>query len=66
MASSLAFTPIQGIELHNPGARGADFDARPGTESYFSAASGFRTLTAPGAPPLSGGGAAMPPPPARK
>lgn len=45
LSSSLAFTPIQGIELENPTARGAmDLDTRAGTESYFSEFGGFRSI----------------------
>eukprot|EP00884_Botryococcus_braunii_P005496 jgi/Botrbrau1/14948/Bobra.0018s0052.1 len=45
ISSSLAFTPIQGIELTDPGLRTAwDPDKRDGTESYFSEYSGFRSL----------------------
>ncbi|KAI8469084.1 MAG: U4/U6 small nuclear ribonucleoprotein [Monoraphidium minutum] len=48
LSSSLAFTPVQGIELSNPLAGGApELDAgRSGTESYFSERAGFRSLTA--------------------
>lgn len=51
LSSSLAFTPIQGIELVNPmgnsgggggGEQGGD-GGRDGTESYFSEYSGFRS-----------------------
>lgn len=49
LSSTLAFTPVQGIELENPNAR-QDTDQRAGTESYFSEYSGFRSLKqAPGA-----------------
>ena len=46
LASSLVFTPVQGIELHNPLARGASGQARggdtaSGNQSYFSSGSGF-------------------------
>ena len=35
----------QGIELENPSARfGADLDAKDGTQSYFSASAGFRSI----------------------
>lgn len=45
MSSSLAFTPVQGIELENPSARAATgFDKRSGTESYFSDYAGFKSL----------------------
>ncbi|KAK9837334.1 hypothetical protein WJX81_007173 [Elliptochloris bilobata] len=48
LSSSLAFTPIQGIELENPNARlGQDLDKRDGTESYFSEYSGFRSIRQP-------------------
>ena len=46
LASSLVFTPVQGIELHNPlarppgQARGGG-DTASGTQSYFSSGSGF-------------------------
>ncbi|KIY92177.1 U4/U6 small nuclear ribonucleoprotein Prp31 [Monoraphidium neglectum] len=48
LSSSLAFTPVQGIELSNPLAgRGPEVDAaKSGTESYFSERAGFRSLTA--------------------
>ncbi|GBF99181.1 U4 U6 small nuclear ribonucleoprotein [Raphidocelis subcapitata] len=48
LSSSLAFTPVQGIELSNPLAgRGPESDAaKAGTESYFSERAGFRSLTA--------------------
>ncbi|KAK9797074.1 hypothetical protein WJX73_003006 [Symbiochloris irregularis] len=51
LSSTLAFTPVQGIELENPNAR-QDMDSqRTGTESYFSEYSGFRSLKKPpGAP----------------
>jgi U4/U6 small nuclear ribonucleoprotein PRP31 len=55
-ASSLAFTPVQGIELEDPArraAREAALDAaRGGAESYFSAYGGFKSAL----PPASGGG----------
>lgn len=44
MSSSLAFTPVQGIELENPSARAGGFDKRGGTESYFSDYAGFKSL----------------------
>ncbi|KAK9805552.1 hypothetical protein WJX72_004756 [[Myrmecia] bisecta] len=45
LSSSLAFTPVQGIELENPSARlGQELDKREGTESYFSEYSGFRSI----------------------
>mmetsp|Transcript_6589 Transcript_6589/g.19004 ORF Transcript_6589/g.19004 Transcript_6589/m.19004 type:complete len:499 (-) Transcript_6589:370-1866(-) len=45
LSSSLAFTPVQGIELENPNAkRDADADLKSGTESYFSEYSGFRSI----------------------
>ena len=41
-SSSLAFTPVQGIELENPLARAPkQEDTASGTQSYFSAFSGF-------------------------
>lgn len=43
LSSSLAFTPVQGIELENPSAR-ADADLKSGTESYFSDYAGFKSL----------------------
>ena len=51
LTSSLAFTPIQGIELVNPAAAAASGRGNPlqqdamkdGTESYFSEYSGFRS-----------------------
>lgn len=44
LSSSLAFTPIQGIELANPNAENAaQVQNRGGTESYFSEYSGFRS-----------------------
>jgi len=48
LSSSLAFTPVQGIELSNPLAgRAPALDAaKGGTESYFSEKAGFRSLTA--------------------
>ncbi|KDD72826.1 hypothetical protein H632_c2845p0, partial [Helicosporidium sp. ATCC 50920] len=41
LSSSLAFTPVQGIELANPAQ--ADDRSRGGTESYFSEYAGFRS-----------------------
>jgi len=38
LASSLAFTPVQGIELVNPSAAG---DSKEGTETYFSQTAAF-------------------------
>ena len=38
LASSLAFTPVQGIELVNPT---ANKDAKEGTETYFSQTAQF-------------------------
>ena len=38
LASSLAFTPVQGIELVNPS---ANKDAKEGTETYFSQTAAF-------------------------
>ena len=43
LSSSLAFTPIQGIELVNPNQAAQDDRMRSGTESYFSEYSGFRS-----------------------
>lgn len=43
LSSSLAFTPIQGIELVNPNQAAVDDRMRGGTESYFSEYSGFRS-----------------------
>ena len=44
LSSSLAFTPIQGIELANPNAAPVeDHKVRGGTESYFSEYSGFKS-----------------------
>jgi len=40
IATSLAFTPVQGIELVNPNAR-ASTDAADGTQSYFTESRGF-------------------------
>ena len=41
-SSSLAFTPVQGLELENPLARAPkQEDTASGTQSYFSAFSGF-------------------------
>lgn len=42
LSSSLAFTPIQGIELANPVEASTDA-MRDGTESYFSEYAGFRS-----------------------
>lgn len=48
LSSSLAFTPIQGIELANPEGQAALNDRmRQGTESYFSEYSGFRSNKRP-------------------
>ncbi|KAG7675206.1 hypothetical protein Ndes2526B_g08067 [Nannochloris sp. 'desiccata'] len=52
LSSSLAFTPIQGIELVNPNQEGQHQGAmaekhRDGTESYFSEYSGFRSSKRP-------------------
>lgn len=45
LSSSLAFTPVQGIELENPSARAAaGLDRKEGTESYFSDYAGFKSL----------------------
>ncbi|KXZ56164.1 hypothetical protein GPECTOR_1g140 [Gonium pectorale] len=45
LSSSLAFTPVQGIELENPSARlGMDLDTKDGTQSYFSQFGGFRSV----------------------
>jgi U4/U6 small nuclear ribonucleoprotein PRP31 len=41
MASSLAFTPIQGIELANPT---KEKDATSGTDSVFSELRGFKNV----------------------
>ena len=38
LASSLAFTPVQGIELVNPS---ASKDSKEGTETYFSRTAAF-------------------------
>jgi U4/U6 small nuclear ribonucleoprotein PRP31 len=48
LSSSLAFTPIQGIELANPSQQqqSAEDALRSGTESYFSEYSGFRSSKA--------------------
>ena len=46
LSSSLAFTPIQGIELVNPNqAQAGDEDRllREGTASYFHSYSGFKS-----------------------
>lgn len=45
LASSLAFTPVQGIELVNPMAaqKKGSSDTADGTKSYFSELSGFRS-----------------------
>jgi U4/U6 small nuclear ribonucleoprotein PRP31 len=45
LSSSLAFTPIQGIELANPT---INKDATSGTDSVFSEMRGFRKVTAAG------------------
>eukprot|EP00877_Chromochloris_zofingiensis_P012740 jgi/Chrzof1/771/Cz01g28080.t1 len=46
LSSSLAFTPVQGIELVEPVGTGTDLDkSRSGTESYFSDFGGFRSLS---------------------
>ncbi|GAB4824063.1 hypothetical protein N2152v2_011109 [Parachlorella kessleri] len=44
LTSSLAFTPIQGIELVNPNQAQQEDKPKEGTESYFSEYSGFRSL----------------------
>ncbi|KAG2446240.1 hypothetical protein HXX76_000832 [Chlamydomonas incerta] len=44
LSSSLAFTPVQGIELENPQARFGEMDAKDGTQSYFSQFGGFRSI----------------------
>lgn len=46
LSSSLAFTPIQGIELVNPNQAAQSDRMRDGTESYFSEYSGFRSSKA--------------------
>ncbi|CAG9464599.1 unnamed protein product [Pedinophyceae sp. YPF-701] len=46
IATSLAFTPVQGIELVNPN-RQQPTDARDGTQSYFSDARGFLSVKRP-------------------
>ena len=47
LSSSLAFTPVQGIELENPSIRAAaGLDRKSGTESYFSEYGGFKSLKA--------------------
>ena len=38
LASSLAFTPVQGIELVNPN---ANQDSKEGTETYFTKTAAF-------------------------
>ena len=38
LASSLAFTPVQGIELVNPN---ANADSKEGTETYFTKTAAF-------------------------
>lgn len=43
LSSSLAFTPIQGIELANPVQAASADSMRDGTESYFSEYSGFKS-----------------------
>ena len=43
LSSSLAFTPVQGIELANPTREAAADRMREGTESYFSEYSGFKS-----------------------
>ncbi|MEW5303488.1 MAG: hypothetical protein WDW36_006174 [Sanguina aurantia] len=46
LSSSLAFTPVQGIELENPSARvNTELDFKSGTESYFSEFGGFRSIS---------------------
>jgi len=50
LSSSLAFTPVQGIELVNPT---AGKDTNEGTETYFSRAAAF--FTAPGGSGRAGG-----------
>jgi U4/U6 small nuclear ribonucleoprotein PRP31 len=65
LSSSLAFTPVQGIELADPSrgagaGGGAGGDAgRAGTESYFAAGAGFRSA----APPIAAAPRAVAPPP---
>jgi U4/U6 small nuclear ribonucleoprotein PRP31 len=45
LSSTLAFTPVQGIELSNPSVQfGQTVDTKSGTESYFSEYSGFRSV----------------------
>jgi len=46
IATSLAFTPVQGIELVNPNARTTD--AQDGTKSYFADSRGFASSIVPG------------------
>jgi hypothetical protein len=62
LSSSLAFTPIQGIELadpsRGPGGAGGGDTGRAGTESYFAAGAGFRAAPPPPAAPR----AVAPPP----
>jgi U4/U6 small nuclear ribonucleoprotein PRP31 len=48
LSSSLAFTPVQGIELANPNKAPQDERMRDGTESYFSEYSGFKSSRAAG------------------
>ncbi|KAK9917190.1 hypothetical protein WJX75_001712 [Coccomyxa subellipsoidea] len=43
LSSTVAFTPLQGMELVNP-VQAKDDDLRSGTESYFSEYSGFRSI----------------------
>ncbi len=48
LQTSLAFTPVQGFELADPtklpgGQQAPQLQQRSGTESYFSALSGFRS-----------------------
>ncbi|CAK0786916.1 hypothetical protein CVIRNUC_010130 [Coccomyxa viridis] len=52
LSSTLAFTPIQGIELQNPTAhlQQQDADMRSGTESYFSEYTGFKSVKKPPPP----------------
>lgn len=40
LESSLAFTPVQGIELVNP----SNANLKKGTETYFNKGSGFKTV----------------------
>lgn len=44
LSSSIAFTPIQGIELENPHLKMQADKGRSGTESYFSESGGFSAL----------------------